>query len=267
MNAQARRLVRLYLRMRWQTVDDCNFCGSRRAKPFLAIDTANWYDQRALELSECVDCRLVRATPRPDREDLYRNYMIGTPHVAALVKKRLLRPNVLAFHRRAIEDAVKLAKRPVRALFDMGCGAGTVLMAAKTLGISGIGNDVNKVAVMMLNELGFDVRHGFTNTLDVEGLKVDVVMSLEYIEQSYEPFDDLKRSHALLNSGGILYVRTLYLECPEHRASGDAWPMFGVGHFYHFHADTLRAMIEAAGFHILDVRLTGMATIIATREN
>ena len=253
--------------MRWQEIQECNFCGGRDAQPFLSINTSNWYDYRLLTLSKCGGCQLVRATPRPERHDLYRRHLVGTSNILNLVRKRMSRPNIIAVHRRAVEEAVRIARRPVRKLYDMGCGAGTALMGARLLGIEGEGNDVNKISVKMLTELGFQVRHGFTCQLDFSGMIFDVVLALEYFEQTYEPFEDLKRCYELLHPGGVLYARTLYLDCPDHQASGEAWPMFGAGHFYYYYPETLRMMVQAAGFKIMELKLGAMATLVALREN
>lgn len=253
--------------MRWEDVEACNFCGSGDSRPFLRLHTSNWYDNRPLTLVKCAHCGLVRATPRPHRSDLYRRYLAGAPNLVALVQKRLNRPNVMSIHTRVVEEAVEAARRPVKKLFDMGCGAGTVMMAAHLMGIQAEGNDVNGVAIRMLDELGFTARLGFTKQLDFGGMKYDAVTSLEYIEQSYEPFDDLKRSHELLYEGGVLYLKTVYLDCPDHQASGETWPMFGAGHFHFFHPETLSAMIRGAGFKIIETRFASTATVIAIREN
>jgi len=253
--------------MRWETVRACNFCGSETAGSFLNLATPNWYDNRSLLLAECSNFRLVFASPRPERRDLSRDYIIGTNRALAHVRKRMLRPNLLANHRRVLEEAAKLAKRPLRNLYELGCGAGTMLMAARTLGIDGEGNDVNLVAVKMLQELGFKVRHGFTNELDFREMNFDGVVAFNYLEESYEPFEDLKRSFALLRPGGVAYIRSLYLGCPEHKAAGEAWKAFGGGLFHYYYPETLRAMVEAAGFKILDTRLLNVASVIGIRED
>jgi SAM-dependent methyltransferase len=253
--------------MRWENVDECNFCGSTNSRVYLTLSTSNWYDNQMLRLAECTDCRLVRATPRPVRKDLYRSHIIGTVKALQHVRKRLSRPNIIKNHARAIEEAAKFAKRPLRNIYELGCGAGTVLMGARSLGIEGEGNDVNLVAVKMLKELGFKVRHGFTNELDFSGMSFDGVVAFNYFEESYEPFDDLKRARELLKPGGVIYVRSLYLGCAEHQAAGEAWKNFGGGLFHYYYPETLRAMIEAARLKILDTRLQTVAIVIATRDD
>jgi SAM-dependent methyltransferase len=135
------------------------------------------------------------------------------------------------------------------------------------MGIEGEGNDINLVAVKMLQELGFKVRHGFTNELDFDGMSYDAVVVFNYLEESYEPFDDLKRTRELLKPGGVAYIRSPYLGCPGHRATGEAWKVFGASYFHYYYPETLRAMIEAAGLKILDTRLVSVASLTAIRES
>jgi SAM-dependent methyltransferase len=253
--------------MRWETVQDCNFCGSAGTRSYLKLTTSNWYDNQPLNLEECTSCRLVRATPRPERRDLYRGHLLGTVRALQHVRRRMTRPNIVANHRRLLENAAQFAKRPLRTVYEMGCGAGTILMSARTLGMEGEGNDVNLVAVKMLQELGFKVRHGFTKELDFHEMSYDGVVAFNYLEESYEPFEDLRRSYDLLKPGGVAYIRSLYLGCPEHRAAGEAWKIFGAGYFHYYYPETLRSMIEAAGLKILDTRLLGVAIVIAIRED
>ncbi len=252
--------------MRWETVGACNFCGGANARTFLTLSTPNWYDNQPLHLEECTDCRLVRATPRPERRDLYRAQLVGAAKALQQVRKRMSRPGVVANHRRLLESAAQFAKRPLRSIYEMGCGAGTVLMGARTLGMEGEGNDINLVAVKMLKELGFKVRHGFTNELEFRGMSYDGVVAFNYLEESYEPFEDLRRSYELLKPGGVAYIRSLYLGCPEHKAAGEAWKIFGAGYFHYYYPETLRSMVEATGLKILDTRLLNVAIVIAIRE-
>lgn len=254
------------MHMRWETVQVCSFCDSAATRSYLKLPTSDWYDNQTLQLEECSDCRLVRAAPRPERRDLYRSQIIGTGKAFQQVRKRMGRPNVIANHRRVLEEAARFAKHPLRTVYEMGCGAGTILMGARTLGMEGEGNDVNLVAVRMLQELGFRVRHGFTNELDFSGMSYDSVVIFNYLEESYEPFEDLKRGRDLLKPGGVAYIRSSYLGSPEHLAAGEAWKNFGAGFFHYYYPETLHAMIEAAGLKILDSRLLNVAIVIATRN-
>lgn len=249
--------------MKWQSVKSCNFCGGRDAIPFAHPERAVWRDDRPLRLVECGNCGLVRATPRPLRSDLFRAQLAGDLTVIAPLTRQLSGPNIGALHRRAVEQAMAAAERPVHTLYDMGCGAGTAMMEAARLGIESQGSDANKVAIDMLGELGFTARHGFPRQIDFDGMKFDAVLCLNSLGESYEPFDDLKLCRAVLHDRGALYLRTPYLGGPQHRAKGAAWAVFGQENVHYFYRDTLAAMIEAAGFRIVDEERIGRLGIAA----
>jgi len=156
------------------------------------------------------------------------------------------------------------ASKPKR-VYDMGCGAGTVMMAAKEEGLEAWGNDVNKAAVEMLSEMGFNVQHGFTEELELPSEYFEIVMNFDYLEHSYTPLEDLKVCHRILKPGGLMYLKTLYLDCPSHREKGEAWQLFGSGHFYYFSMSVLKRMIESVGFKIENV-LEGQLVFIAARR-
>jgi 2-polyprenyl-3-methyl-5-hydroxy-6-metoxy-1,4-benzoquinol methylase len=117
----------------------------------------------------------------------------------------------------------------------------------------------------MLTELGLDVRQGFTTELEFTSA-YDVVMCLEYLEQTYEPLADLKIAFQLLQPGGVLYAKTIYLGSPGERESPLRSGFYGAAHFYYYEPATLRSMITAAGFTILEERWQSNATIVALRQ-
>ena len=250
--------------MKWEDVTACEFCGCGEATAYRHSFTPPWYDSQPLNLLKCAECNLVRASPRPDAEDLYEGFLRGDPTAEAARERKMVRPNVNLHHRRTVEEACRYAARPVKRLYDMGCGAGTIMMQARELGLEAAGNDVNKAAVDALRQLGFDAQLGFTKDIQVNG-QYDVVMNLDYLEHSYAPFADLKTCHAMLADGGVLSIKTLYLGSPDHRRDGDAWGLFGNGHFHYFFPETLRRMTEAAGFTIKEFKLGQLVSVIAIR--
>lgn len=252
--------------MTWETVPKCVLCGSENTSVYLNSDVPPWYQKQPINLLECGKCHLVRADPRPERQALYKNYLAGADNVKLIVERKLARPNVGLHHRRAIEEAMTYADRKVERLYDMGCGAGTVMMEARELGLEAQGNDVNKASVDMLKEKGFKAFHGFTRDLTLPSDYFDVVMNLDYLEHSYEPLDDLKTCLRLLRKGGVLYLKTLYLDCPAHKEQGVHWNLLGNGHFHYFFPDTLRELMTKAGFGVLDLKLGGLVTVIGLKR-
>jgi 2-polyprenyl-3-methyl-5-hydroxy-6-metoxy-1,4-benzoquinol methylase len=251
--------------MDWHDVACCDFCGGVDQNLYMESRTPRWYGERALRLVRCDGCGLVFVSPRPDLTQLYSHYLAGDDDAKSVLERKLKRTNVRDIHRKHVEAAIKYFGRTPKRLFDMGCGAGTTLMAARELGIETWGNDVNKAAVNMLRGDGHNVHLGFTNELDLPTNYFDIVLNFDYLEHSYSPMADLRTCFDLLPAGGVMYLKTLYLDCPSHREKGEAWQLFGIGHFYFFTPEMLLSMIKACGFEVLDVK-KGQLIFVAARR-
>jgi 2-polyprenyl-3-methyl-5-hydroxy-6-metoxy-1,4-benzoquinol methylase len=251
--------------LKLRPVRKCNFCGGEAATPYLEGELGRWCGEM-LRLAQCDECGLVRTTPRPLSGELYLQELEGDLATIEPLKRQFSRPEVRENHRKAVQKVMAAAKRPVRSLLDMGCGAGTLMMAAAHMGIEAHGNDVNKLAIDMLTELGFNAYHGFTQNLDFDGRKFDAVMMLNYIGRSFLPFDDLKLCGELLNDGGVVYIMTPYLNSPQHKLQGAKWNVFGNDNVHYFSYETLAAMVTMAGLKIVDDVRSGWLTFIAVKQ-
>ncbi len=260
----------------WSDVLTCNFCGGVGQAEYLNVDVAQprrndvptakrWYEGRPYRLVSCTDCDLVRVSPRPELYELFAGYMNAGPDAVEAVKHKRERKNVRDIHRRHIQTAMGyLSYKPER-LFDMGCGAGTTLLEARALGLDAQGNEINRAAVDLLRSEGFSVQHGFTQDLTLPRAHFDIVLNFDYLEHTYTPKNDLDVCFDILKPNGILYLKTLYLGCPDHVAKGADWQLFGIGHFHFFTLEVLNAMIVASGFEIIEVR-AGQLVFVAARK-
>ncbi|OKL43391.1 methyltransferase domain-containing protein [Pseudovibrio exalbescens] len=256
--------------MRFQRKFRCDFCASTESKPYLKTTKVSWYGKDRFELHSCVNCNLVMAFPRPDRDALYKDFFEGADSAQRTITRKLSRPNVLAVHEKAVERAEGFFKeandgRRPKVIFDMGFGAGTLMEAARLKEMEAEGNEINLAGVHRMQDLGFNAHHGFTRDLSLEPERFDMVFNFDYLEHSYEPFQDLKTCNALLKGNGILYLKTLYLDCPDHLLKGPNYQLLGQGHFSYFWPRTLLCMFQSAGFEILELRMTGLIYIIAKK--
>lgn len=106
--------------------------------------------------------------------------------------------------------------------------------------------------------------HGFTK--DIETIaSYDVLMNFDYLEHSYEPFHDLKVCNNLLRDGGLIYLKTLYMDNPDHLLKGDCYQLFGQGHFHYFRVRTLLALMVNAGFNIVRIQLGPLVFIFGQK--
>jgi len=250
---------------RWEEVATCNFCGSADRRLYMESHVPKWYRRQPLKLEECMECGLVRASPRPTLNMLHGDYLAGGPASLRAIKHKMKRPLIRQYHRLEIKRAAKsLGHRPAR-LFDMGCGAGTTLMEAQALGIEAWGNDINRAGVDMLNAMGCHALHGFSSEIELPSQHFDIVLNFDYLEHSYTPLEDLRRCFEITKPGGILSLKTIYLGCPDHQRFGEHWDMFGAGHFHYFTEDSLPSMVESVGYDIVKILLGNLVFIVAQR--
>jgi 2-polyprenyl-3-methyl-5-hydroxy-6-metoxy-1,4-benzoquinol methylase len=249
----------------WLKAEKCDYCGGAEYKGYMVSKVPNWYKGVPFKLVECVGCGLIFADPRPNPDVIYKDYLEGREKSAAATSRKLNRPNVLDGHLKAILHAKSFLNWKPLNLFDMGCGAGTILEAAKSIDINAEGNDINKFATDRLKALGFNVHHGFTQDLNVEADYFDIVINFDYLEHSYTPYKDLLKCCQMLKHGGVLYLKTLYLDCPDHLMKGESYQLFGSGHFHYFKSRVLCEMVKSAGFAIKEIRTGNLIFIIATK--
>lgn len=241
---------------------NCAFCGENRFIPYLSSNNVNWYGGETFQLLRCANCNLVCASPRPHESYIINNIKAnGEKHF----NRKLNRNNVQSIHDNIARNLFLLVPHATTA-FDVGFGAGTMLNAYNKLGLTAEGNEVNSYACNMLTSQGFIVYNLPTINLHMDN-KYDIITALDYIEHSYTPFDDLLKINCMLNTNGILYLKTLYLGSEEHIIQGEKWKLFGTEHFYYYFIDTLKEMVTRAGFIITDLKIAQLVHIIAKKTS
>lgn len=250
--------------VKYEANDTCEFCAERldHASPWLVTDEVAWYKNAEFSLTECGNCGLIVATRLPDRYAIYQSYLEAGRAAKSAFKRKRGRTNVVNVHEKRLASVVELYKevhgRQPSSVYDMGFGAGTMFDAAERLGLERFGgNEINLSAINEMNAAfggKGQFTHGFSR--DISGTADwDLVINFDFLEHSYEPYHDLGVCNALLKDGGLLYLKTLYMDNPDHLLKGDCYQLFGQGHFHYFRVRTLLAMIANAGFKILKVQL------------
>lgn len=244
------QLIKLCAKMEWETVDKCNFCGSTENDVYLDVDANVDFNGKKLRLVKCQNCDLVYASPRPTFESIR---MLFSDEVTCRyrIEKKLNRPDIMNVHKKAVELAMFYHDGEPKSLFDVGTGAGTVLMVAKNLGLEVLGNEINRYSNELLVWNHISCYNIPTCELNLNR-KFDIVTCFDYIEHTYTPYEDLKWIVNHINQDGILYLKTLWLECPNHLKMGTRWNLFGGQHYYYYYPKVIRKMIESVGFSIIN---------------
>jgi SAM-dependent methyltransferase len=164
---------------------------------------------------------------------------------------------VPVFVRRRLEELVSDfdEDRHLNRWLDVGCGAGTLLEAARGRGWEVIGTEVAERAARALRAKGFDVKSGELGQLELPEAGFDVVSIVEVIEHVPDLSALLAASRRLLRPGGALYVTTPHGRGISGRLLGMKWSVVcPPEHLQLFSARGIRAALQRSGFEVRSLR-------------
>ncbi len=198
---------------------------------------------------ECNRCRLVYSNPRPSQSELIKSY--EAVEDSLYLQERAGR--VLTFSRNLVPIEKITGPACGRKLLDVGCYTGIFLDIAARVGWEAWGVDPSRWAVAQARERGLNVIEGTLAALKGDDGSFDVVTMWDVIEHVADPLDELFCAWRLLRPGGLLVAHTMDIDSLFARIMGSRWPWLMEMHIYFFSRETLRAMLEKAGFRVLRV--------------
>jgi SAM-dependent methyltransferase len=195
---------------------------------------------RVGRLVRCQECSLVR-----------QDVPIDAPYEEAedpeyLVEEQGLRET---FRRNLIE--IGRHRPPPGRLLDVGCGPGLLLGEAGALGWTAVGLEPSAWAVAEGRRRGLDVRHGTTETAELEPASFDVIVANDVVEHVPDPVAFGKGLHELLAPGGVVYLCTPDVSSVVARTLRRWWWSVLPGHLFYFSPATLARVLEMSGFRVL----------------
>jgi 2-polyprenyl-3-methyl-5-hydroxy-6-metoxy-1,4-benzoquinol methylase len=148
-----------------------------------------------------------------------------------------------------------LADRPAGRLLDIGCGDGTMLKQAMSLGWSVEGVDIDATVLENARSKGLLVHLGAVEELNLPDDSFDLILMSHLIEHVYDPIRLLRECRRLLSPGGRLIVATPNAESLGHSKFGANWLLLHAPqHLYLFNSANLAAMTRKAGFKKIQTR-------------
>jgi len=234
-------------RDQWEWNIPC-LCGRLDRKVFHIL----WENKslhKPYHLVQCNQCGLVYHDPRQTWERIMKVYQMPW------AEKKYFQKHQREYYRIRHQETLSLLQSHIdietRSLFDIGCGGGTQLLAAMERGLRVMGNEINKYSCQHLRtDYGLDVHYCPTKDLVIPNA-FDLITITDYIEHTYTPKEDLKWAYDHLNTGGLLYLETLYLDSPAHKQGKEPWWYFGYGHVYYFTSAQLKKLLLDLGFDII----------------
>lgn len=263
-------------------------CATFRADRLLRV----WVDGRPtderFDAVRCDGCGLVYLNPRPAPEALARYYSedyacyherrhrevrgadglimrcaYGSPAAQPGAAGRLLAA-LVSLARTPEQAGFGLAWHGEGRLLDFGCGQGTFLRRMHELGWKVEGMDFSPHAAEALKDSGIHVYVGTLPHPELKGRKFDVITMRHSLEHVPTPGSVLEAARELLAPGGRLVIQVPNYAGWDVQQYGDA--AVGVDaprHLLHFEPETLRRILERAGFRVLTVSITCSAAWLA----
>lgn len=220
----------------------CPACSAREA--------INLGIKNELEIVRCLICRSIYCsyTPWYTSERYYIDYY--SHHGLDL-------PPVVAKRLREITGGFSQYRKTNR-LLDLGCGAGSLLEAARAHGWDAQGIDVSISSVNHVRELGFEVFHGELIQAQLMSEQFDVIAAVEILEHLFDPVNVVKEAYRLLRPGGLFWLTTPHGRGLPARVLGLDWRVVSPPeHLQLFSVTGLKTLLESAGFRQINLRTTG----------
>lgn len=237
--------------LRTVDVPACPSCGACGAdEPVTDHDRVGLPHPTAL----CARCGLAYARQRLDDRSLARLY-------DGLYWRLIQRPaptdpaifsrgeDALAALRPHLRDVASWRPR----VLEVGAGAGWNLVAFARAGCAATGFDVDDAALRQgREEFGLDMRPGDMERAVASDARADVLLLCHVVEHVPDARAFLRCARELLADGGLVYIEVPgLLAIDEHPYLGDAVAYFQLPHLHNFTRDTLAALVEEAGFEVV----------------
>ncbi len=134
-------------------------------------------------------------------------------------------------------------------LLDVGCGAGSLLKAARRADWLAEGVEVSKPSIEFLQAQGFQVFHGELEAAHFAENSFDVVTASEILEHVSQPLNLLKESLRILRPGGLLWATTPHGRGVSARILGTDWTCVSPPeHLQLFSVKGMKELLKKAGF-------------------
>ena len=139
--------------------------------------------------------------------------------------------------------------RRTNRLLDIGCGAGTLLRAARRAGWDAAGTEVSRPAVEHVRREGFEVFAGELREARFPDGHFDVVTASEILEHLPDPRVLLDEVARILRPGGLFWGTTPHGRGLSARALGIEWSTVSPPeHLQLFSLGGMRRLLKSAGF-------------------
>jgi 2-polyprenyl-3-methyl-5-hydroxy-6-metoxy-1,4-benzoquinol methylase len=223
----------------------CAICGQ--------TETELVYVKSGYAIGRCVRCGLVYANPRAPQRAILARYSADYFWTEYLPSLGVVdgHYDLAAFDARYAVLLQMLSQRtPGRRLMEVGSGAGFFLKAAERAGWQVTGIELStEGSRFAADRLGLEVLSDRVENLPFEPGSYDVAAMFEVIEHLFDPRAVLSALAGALAPGGTLVITTPNFDSASRFLLGVDWAVLSpLEHVYYFREESLRRLLEAAGF-------------------
>jgi SAM-dependent methyltransferase len=225
-----------------ETKERCPACGERSS-------AAARGEKNGVALGVCRACKTLYARRDGGANALdYDGYYTGENlSVPGFIEQRL---------DDIFEDFARY--RRTNRLLDIGCGAGSILRAARRAGWDAEGLEVSRPAAEHARAEGFRVFCGELAEAEYPDAAFDVVTASEVLEHLTDPLPLLEEAARILRPGGLFWATTPHGRGLSARVLGTQWSaVCPPEHLQLFSLGGARRAVERAGFRRVSVKTRG----------
>jgi SAM-dependent methyltransferase len=228
----------------------CGCCGE-------VAQLAPLFTKSGYEIVRCGVCGLQFVSNLPSTAELQTIYGKEFFHVGGKFSGHAASAGLVnARHR--VEAIRRLPAVGRSRWLDVGCATGDFLACADSAVEEASGIELSAFAADKARARGLDVTIGDFLQADVPPAAFDVLSMWDYVEHVTNPSANFKKAFAALKPGGYLALSTGDVDSLLARLAGRFWHlMIPPRHLYFFSPGTMRRLLTAAGFELVQISRPG----------
>ena len=244
----------------------CSACGASGLVPHLKvagdagpdglIPTTDRFGTALSDIVRCTSCGHRQTDPMPTDAVLESAYADASSddYVQEEAGQRETARRALAQIERRLLPHVGNGSPPPWRLLDLGCWVGFLLSEASLRGWETVGVEPSHYAsAYARDELGLDVRTGELFSVPLAPSHFDAIVMGDVIEHLPRPGEALDRMAELMAPGGVAWLALPDAGSVVARRLGKRWWSVIPTHVQFFTRDSIRVLLEARGWEVLDI--------------